>query len=510
MAFNKDDFLAAFLERSAEGIESRGLAADQYAQEQKAAAERNAALVTKRKQTAEQAAQLGKRLIAMGVGKGEVLTAMSSGAGGIQELYNKIDAARQQRGVTTLGKDDIAALVEMPNLPSLQAQYADIDKVDLSEFAAKTYGAVGEAPAAPAKQVGLFGSLLGFGGKARVDAQLRKQQYGDGMTYAEINAAARNADYQSMFDDATMTFTDVKYFDNDAALDFTKQISTIAADALDTPAAEAYLAQVKTNALQSGAEPNAVTDAVKKAQKEIQEDAVKPFIEMAAQTYANGNFFSNKYAMKVIESVTSKDYLKDLRKGFNEDEPVVQEDAVITEDKDVTPPETPKEPVKPLVTKPASADPNDPFPPAAELDEEGKAIVENALSGKAIFRKGEEKYTDKYTKAQWDKMTRQQRRERGLPESPLGALNFYFREDIDEMIAAPKKNLEIKRNIDKSVYKINIKGRGTYHVTADQLKSIDDSYFRGSSPAIVIEEYETDEKKAKNITKPVLKAIGVE
>ena len=231
---------------------------------------------------------------------------------------------------------------------------------------------------------------------------------------------------------------------------------------------------------------------------------------MAAQTYANGNFFGNKYAMKVIESVTSKEYLNDLRKGFNEDEPVVQEDDVITEDKDVTPPETPKEPVKPLVTKPTSADPNDPFPPAAELDEEGKAIVENALSGKAIFRKGEEKYTDKYTKAQWDKMTRQQRRERGLPESPLGALNFYFREDIEEMIAAPKKNLEIKRNIDKSVYKINIKGRGTYHVTADQLKSIDDSYFRGSSPAIVIEEYETDEKKAKNITKPVLKAIGVE
>ena len=85
MAFNKQDFLAAFLERTTEGIQTRMADARQYEAEQKAAAERSASLVAKRKQTAEQAAQLGKRLIAMGVGKAQVLNAMSSGFTGIQE-----------------------------------------------------------------------------------------------------------------------------------------------------------------------------------------------------------------------------------------------------------------------------------------------------------------------------------------------------------------------------------------------------------------------------------------
>ena len=105
-------------------------------------------------------------------------------------------------------------------------------------------------------------------------------------------------------------------------------------------------------------------------------------------------------------------------------------------------------------------------------------------------------------------MSRKQRRERGLPETPLGGMNFYFREDIDELIEAPLKNLNIKRNLDKPTYKVKIKGRGTYHVTAEQLDAINDSYFRGSSPAIEIMEYNEGEKKVKNITSNILKQLG--
>ena len=513
MAFNKDDFLAAFLERAATGIERRGEEARQYEQEQKAAAQRDYQLVTKRKQTAEQAAQLGKRLMAMGVGKGQVLTAMSSGMGGIQELYDKISAATQQRGVKTLGQDDIAALVEMPALPALQAQYQDMDKVDLNQFAAQTYGAVGKA-APPPQQAGLMASLLGFGGRERVDAKLAAQQFGGGMSYADINAAARNSDYQSMFGEATMTFTDVEYFDPKAANKFVSDITSVASEALKTPAAQLLITEERNRAIRAGED---ALEAVKKAQQVVIKGAVTPYIQMAAQTYANGNFFGNTYAMDVIKKYAGEDYLKKLRGDYLEDDDDGIDDGmedggdnggaganegdnqpkVKTNEDLLAEPETP-------------ATPDDPFPPAPALDEEGKAVVKDALSSRSIFSDAEDKYTDLYTKDQWEKMSRKQRRERGLPESPLGAMNFYFRDDIMEMIEAPAKNLQIKRNIDKPVYKINIKGRGTYHVTAEQLESIDDSYFRGSKPAIIIEEYGEDEKKAKNITKPVLKAIGVE
>ena len=65
------------------------------------------------------------------------------------------------------------------------------------------------------------------------------------------------------------------------------------------------------------------------------------------------------------------------------------------------------------------------------------------------------------------------------------------------------------RQMDQDTYKIKIKGRGTYHVTKEQLESMTRGAFIAGEPAIEIMEYKEGEKKAKNITSNILKRYQV-
>lgn len=519
MAFDSEAFLAAFLERSAEGIDRRGAEARKYEEEKKATAERNASLVQRRKQTAQSAAQLGRQLKNMGVSDSHIATAMSSGMGGIQDLYNKVNQAVSQRGIKRLGEDDIQAIVSMPTIPGVMEKYQDMG---IDAFAAQTYGAVGQAAPAP-KQASFMGKLFGFGGKERVDQKLSEQQYADGMSYADINAAARLSDYQSLFPEATMTFTDIPAYGRTEKSSFADELRKAMDDgAYGNNATNKIEAAVELASRGNNSFSIADADKVRTdTRTKLEAEAAISYIEQQIDLYGAYAIFNDERTVKRMKDAIGINALNALREMHGIDIP--ENEATSDQngngnddDNEGAGNEGDKKPKtktnEDLLQDTADTETtsDDPFPPAPALDEEGKAVVEDALSGKAILSGTEDKYTDKYTKEQWKQMSRKQRRERGLPETPLGGMNFYFREDVMDMIKEPAKNLQIKRNMDKPTYKINIKGRGTYHVTADQLESINDSYFRGSSPAIIIEEYEDGEKKAKNITKPVLKAIGVE
>ena len=61
MAFNKNAFAASFLNQLTAGIEEREERAEEFEEQQRAAAGRNAAIVSTRKLRADEAAQLGKK-----------------------------------------------------------------------------------------------------------------------------------------------------------------------------------------------------------------------------------------------------------------------------------------------------------------------------------------------------------------------------------------------------------------------------------------------------------------
>ena len=310
MAFDWKAFGAAFLGEVTEGIEERGAEAKKYKEQQEAAAERNQSLITQRNSRARQAAQYGRQAeTLMGVhpqGKAYVRQAMASGMGTVQELYEKLNKAANAPGQNgRLGVDDIEAIINMPSIPAVDQSLMDMS---LEEYAKKTYGVSPTTQyTAPEDDTSSVGQLFGFGAKARVKQQLAEQDFGSGMTVAEINQLARQEEYTSLIPGATMVFTERNMFDTDKAFDFSKKITDVAADAIDTDQAKATIKAAGRAAIKPGMNPDESAAAMRNAEaqaiKDLQIEATRPLILYYADTYNKGGFFDNVLAVQTIEAL---------------------------------------------------------------------------------------------------------------------------------------------------------------------------------------------------------------
>lgn len=328
MAFDKDAFLAAFLGRVTTGIEERREEAKEYEQKQTEAAERNAALVQQRTMRAQQAAQIGRRAMALGASEAQVRTAMSSGMTGITELHQKLQDAVNQKGVgKKLGAADIEAIVNMPSIPAVNTEMMD---GSLDDFAKRTYGAMPIERSPVEDDTNIVGRLFGFGAMDRTKQKLAETEYMGGMTVADINAMSKQAEYQQLIGDAYMTFADVDYFTPEKALDFSTTMSETISKALSTPSAKDRIKRARTAPGRSLEEAAAAVEA---EEREIIKAAVEPIVDFYASTYHAGGFFDNKLAVKQIESVLGKPYLDALTELYTVEAP----DAKDTEQEYVRP-----------------------------------------------------------------------------------------------------------------------------------------------------------------------------
>jgi len=500
MGFDWKMFAADFLTEVTEDIEERQDEAKDYLKEQKAAADRNAQLINQRDQKAQAAVSYGRMAENLGASRSQIRTAMASGMTGVKDLYDKLQKVANQKGVKRLGVDDIEAVVSMPNIPMVNESLADMS---LEEFAKRTYGVTPIATTKPEeKEYSMLASMFGYDAKQRAEKKLQETEYMGGLSVADINALSRESEFRKLIPGATMTFTEIDYFTPNEALTFSTKLSKAMSDATDGEDAEAY---IKAKVRAAGKDPKARAEADKKARAFLKGKAAKPLIEYFADTYQHGGFFDNRLVTKQIEDIMGSAYLNDLMEVYG----LETETDELSEPSEETPSTTNnivKEPIikieETLRKEPEITEEEDPILKAApSLSDEGKAIVEQALSGQLI--KG---YTSEYTREQWDNMSRKERKERGLPESRLGIVGFDFKEDIDEMLEKPLRNLNIKRNLDRDKeYKIVIKGRGTYTVTGDQLSTMDDAAFTMPyKPAVEIYEYEEGDQKAKKITQRIL------
>lgn len=486
MAFDKDAFLASFLGRVTTGIEERREEAKEYEKEQKAAADRNAALVQQRNMRAQQAAQIGRRAMALGASEAQVRTAMSSGMTGITELNQKLQEAVQQKGVKTLGDADIEAIVNMPSIPAVNTEMMD---GSLDDFAKRTYGAMPIDRAAVEDDTNIVGRLFGFGAMDRTKQKLAETDYMGGMTVADINAMSKQAEYQQLIGGAYMTFADVDYFTAEAALDFNTKITKAMSDAVGSSAGKDYIKRARNNAIDNGEDPNV---AAQTAQQYLQTTAAKPLIDYFAETYYAGGFFNNKLATQQIKTVMGETYLNDLMELYateapDEEEVVQQEvDTVITEKMDA---DQPVEPVTPVSEDDVK------YPKATPLTPAQKEVLKDKFT---IGENVDEEVIEFYTREQWNKMSRGTRKRLGLPESKAGGMSKHFRDEVDELLEERNINMNLKTEGTQDTYKIKVRGRiGSYHVTAEQLASMDDSFFEGFRPDITIETYREGEKPTK-------------
>lgn len=490
MAFDKDAFLAAFLGRVTTGIEERREEAKEYEQKQTEAAERNAALVQQRNMRAQQAAQIGKRAMALGASEAQVRTAMSSGMTGITELHQKLQEAVGQKGVKTLGAADIEAIVNMPSIPAVNTEMMD---GSLDDFAKRTYGAMPIERAAVEDDTNIVGRLFGFGAMDRTKQKLAETDYMGGMTVADINAMSRQTEYQQLIPGAYMTFADVDYFTAEAALDFNTKLTKAMSDAVGSSAGKDYIKRARNNAIDKGEDPNV---AAQTAEQYLQTTAAKPLIDYFAETYYAGGFFNNKLATQQIKTVMGETYLNDLMELYateapDEEEVVQQEvDTVITEKVDADQPVELVEPVTPV----ESVEPIDTeFPQAEPLSNAQKEILRDRFAGQVL----EDEIVEEYTRDQWKEMSRKERKERGLPVSKAGSWTLHFRDEVDEILKNRNLNMDRKENVEQASYKIRLRGGQTYHITAEELASMDDSFFEGLSPTLYLMPYREGEKHVK-------------
>ena len=523
MAFDWQAFATAFLQGQTEAIRERKAEAKDYEERQRQLAEQNNVLRARREATARQAAQLGQNAMALmdpgipqATKEAMVANAMASGPAGIQTFYNQLQAAANQRGAgRTLSIDDVNAVVQMPaNLPPVN--------MNLVDFAMQTYGArlpAGAVTVPEQQDRSLVADIFGFGAKEDVQRKLATEASYGGMTIAEINQLANMSDYNALYDNAWMTLSETPYLPAQDAAEFVSNLTTTInnfasssvaddirnkarAEYIDTDRSPAAQARIdKFNSKYEGDNP-----AEDYANQQVQiaaRVAGEPMIRAMADEFGPA-FFDNVQVSGVLNTFFDPPFIDMLRGEVGLDPITLEPEAEAGGQGNEN--EPPKEPaieptVKPLQSTEQAAAQDDKYPTAQPLDEQGRAVVEKELSGFAVFRDAEDKYTDLYTREQWQAMTRKERSERGLPESALGGTNFYFRDDIDEMLQSSMDNLRIVRNPTEEEYRVTIRGRvGAYNVTKDQLALISESYLTGSQPIVTIRPYEEGEDKARSIS----------
>ena len=323
MKFDWRKFAGGYASGVAADIRDRREDAEEYEEEQEELARANLPKVQRKRMLANQAAQLGHRARALGATDAQIQEALSSGVEGINEFYNKLEKAASSKGVKTLGKADIDAIVNMPNIPDVDFKFADGEYQD---FVEKTYGVGTPEITMPDKEYTTMQKLFGFDAKDRAKARLADKQMFEGMSVAEINAAARSAEYESLFPGATMTFTDVNFFGAKDLRQFSRDLEKDMAASIRGDLADATVENAVKAAAAKFQEENKDKDDVDivagvsrvKAEAEknaldlLQVTAGVKTIEDYVDMYYNADILNNESFRRMVIEVAGEPYLQQL------------------------------------------------------------------------------------------------------------------------------------------------------------------------------------------------------
>ena len=329
MAFNKDEFLAAFLGQVSTGIAANREQAKAYKEKQEEAFERNIQLINTRSARAGAAVNLGKEALQYlpegADAKAMVRTAMASGMTGVKEFRDKLAKAHAEAGLSAgqrLSMNDVEAIISMPNIPSIDASLIDMS---LEQFAKKTYGAYGEATPAE-DNTGVVGRLFGFGAKTRAQEQLREMPGMGEMSIADVNAAARMNEFNSLIPNAVMSFSEMERFGRNDGYTFANDMTELFQETMESKEADdyvqaaqrAYIDQQAAQGILEGAVPQTDINVVgREARRAYAEKAVDKLIRLNADQYAGpAGFFDHSFAMEQITELMGADYLEELKKSY--------------------------------------------------------------------------------------------------------------------------------------------------------------------------------------------------
>jgi len=317
MGFDWRAFAASFLEGQTEAIKERRKDAEDFEEEEKEKANRNAELVSQRNLIAQDAAQIGNAAMQLGATKKQVIAAMSSGALGMKTFYEKLLKAANEKGVKQLGPTDIESIIDMPEVFEVNPDYID---GTLLEFAQQSYGA---RPTTGAPKVQLDQSssvmqqLFGYGAMNQAKSKLGESGFMGNLSIADVNQLARQADYKSLYGDLGVNFFDKDFYGPAAAGQLLKDVTTAADRARTSSLAKLAADQAENDLTKAQTAGNMLDVTIEEARQaaidEVVGDAVVPIIQTNVDMYGTTGLYDHTPSVNLINSLLGEDYLNDLR-----------------------------------------------------------------------------------------------------------------------------------------------------------------------------------------------------
>ena len=334
MGFDWKAFGAAFLDKQTEGIRKRRKDAEDFEEEQEELASANKKIIANRTLLAADAAQMAEKARELGATKEQVMAAMGSGALGIKTFYEKLLAAANQKGMQTLGAADVEAIIDMPEVFEVNPAFVDLS---LNEMAQIQYG-VKQRPGTEIEDVqtsdSVLASMFGVNAMSQAKKKLQDTKYIGGMSIADVNELAAQADYDSLFPNLGVNFFDKEFYGPSSASEFLKTLTDIQIDAVSGTAADDFikaagdrhLRKISTSSPEYDEEYAARNEGVTQMDKE--QDAREYLIQTQARSVIQGtidNFgqtglFDHQPSVDLIEKIMGEEFVKDqleLLKGFN-------------------------------------------------------------------------------------------------------------------------------------------------------------------------------------------------
>jgi hypothetical protein len=415
MAFNRKEFLAGFLNQVSGGMQKMREDAADYKTKQEEAFERNQSLIATRTSRADAAVALGKEALQYipegAKSKAMVRTAIASGMTGVREFRDKLAAAHAEAGLGAgekLSINDIEAVISMPNIPSIDQSLIDMS---LEQFAKKSYGATGEARPVE-DDTGVVGRLFGFGAKERVQEELREMPGMGEMSIADVNAAARMAEFNSLIPNAVMSFSEMERFGKtdsfafarDLAADYDDFLLSDGADARAEAALKGFMDQLTAQEGEGRTLSASEIDTIRReARIGYAQEQLNAAIQLKAKEYGTfaGGFFQQQAAMDQIAELMGQEYLDQLKKDFrvgiddSEPEPEPEPEPEVLGN-DVIPAEAGQLPSMTGQDLLPAALPADPAKVPSLPEDKKRPGDPDALLPKADARKWDKKYGDRY------------------------------------------------------------------------------------------------------------------
>jgi hypothetical protein len=420
MGFDWKSFATGFMETTVETLEQREQEAKEFEREQRDAARRNAATISRRRAVADQVTGYANYLRSNGVTPSQIQAVIASGPRAIEDLTQRVQQAVRANGGRPLGASDVSMLISMPE------NFVASD-LELSEYIDQTYGLSSglQVDTPESQQFSFMDRLFGRDQMTLAEGRVATTPFAEGMTIQQINDAALRGDYQSLIPGTFVSITSASAYNAaDQGIDFTTAVSRRLAQLQDSPAwinagqspdADEIRQQLKENML-SGLVESYITQ-FGTAFLSDQEPYIRSVL---GDEYVNALLEARANPPERSTPSTSTEEPPATQTGGGEEvEPVAQRTDTPLPEVTVTQPEVSTE-APSMVTPTTTPPPVAPRAEEVEIPEDANQLPEPAADATVTVEGG-----DSYTYEEWQGMTRTERVAAGLPTSQIGA-QWYF------------------------------------------------------------------------------------